>query len=370
MNTSFMLLIFLVVMVPVFLISMFMPYWTRRTESFGVSIPERVYHTTPLKEFRKSYAVRIAVLSGVFTAAFVAFGFMGMESDQAFSFVFGATVLLYLVASFFVYLSYHKRMKAMKAEKQWQKEQAQRTVIDTSFRQEKLTYSNFWFLVPFGIAAFMFIVTFNFYDQMPERIPMQYNFEGEVTNWAEKSYRTAILMPVMQIFMTFLFLFVNTVISRAKQQVSAENPEESKRQNVIFRRRWSLFIIVGSIAMALLFGVVQWSFLFEVPSWMLIYVPLLFAGGLTIASIILAFTTGQGGSRVRVQSNQNGEVIDRDDDRYWKLGQFYFNQNDPAVFLEKRFGVGWTVNLARPLAWVFFLVIIVLAVGLPILLGG
>ncbi|MDV2687407.1 DUF5808 domain-containing protein, partial [Alkalihalophilus lindianensis] len=66
---------------------------------------------------------------------------------------------------------------------------------------------------------------------------------------------------------------------------------------------------------------------------------------------------------------ENGKVMDRDDDRYWKLGVFYFNPKDPAIFLEKRFGIGWTNNWAHPLSWVFIIVVILLAVGLPILLG-
>jgi uncharacterized membrane protein len=34
-----------------------------------------------------------------------------------------------------------------------------------------------------------------------------------------------------------------------------------------------------------------------------------------------------------------------DDDRYWRGGVIYINRDDPAVFVPKRFGVGWTVNL-------------------------
>lgn len=37
---------------------------------------------------------------------------------------------------------------------------------------------------------------------------------------------------------------------------------------------------------------------------------------------------------------KGGNIIDRDDDQYWKLGMFYFNKNDSTLFLEKRFGVG------------------------------
>ncbi|TGB02785.1 DUF1648 domain-containing protein [Halobacillus salinus] len=370
MSGSFVVLMFLVIMVPVFAISMFMPYWTRRTESFGVSIPERVYNTSELRALRKSYLFRVSAISLIVTVLFLAIGVGGMDSDEAFSWLFGSTLVLYLVGSFLIYLQFHNKMKAMKKQQQWQKDQPQRTVVDTSFREEKLTYSNGWFLVPFILSIVTFIVTFNFYDQIPDRIPMNYNFEGDVTNWVDKTYRSVMLMPAMQLFMTVLFLFVNVVIARAKQQVSAENPEESKRQNIVFRRRWSLFIIFGSVGMVALFGFAQASFIFDVPGELMLYVPIIFGGLITIASVLLAFTTGQGGSRVHVTQEVDGKVIDRDDDRYWKLGQFYFNKNDPAIFLEKRFGVGWTVNLARPLAWVIFALIIGIALLLPMLLGA
>jgi len=46
---------------------------------------------------------------------------------------------------------------------------------------------------------------------------------------------------------------------------------------------------------------------------------------------------------------------DRSPDRAWKLGMIYFNPDDPALWLEKRFGVGYTLNFGRPMAWVIIL---------------
>ena len=46
---------------------------------------------------------------------------------------------------------------------------------------------------------------------------------------------------------------------------------------------------------------------------------------------------------------------DRSPDRAWKLGMIYFNPDDPALWLEKRFGVGYTLNFGRPMAWVLVL---------------
>jgi uncharacterized membrane protein len=42
---------------------------------------------------------------------------------------------------------------------------------------------------------------------------------------------------------------------------------------------------------------------------------------------------------------------DRSPDHCWKLGMFYFNPDDPALWVEKRFGLGYTINFARPAAW-------------------
>ena len=39
------------------LINVFMPYFTRRTESFGVSIPEEVFEEEILKDLRKRYVI-------------------------------------------------------------------------------------------------------------------------------------------------------------------------------------------------------------------------------------------------------------------------------------------------------------------------
>src|SRR5699024_1651964 len=64
----------------------------------------------------------------------------------------------------------------------------------------------------------------------------------------------------------------------------------------------------------------------------------------------------------QIEDKEANKNIDRDDDRYWKLGQFYVNKNDPSIFIEKRFGVGCTINWAHPLSWVFIFGIIALPI--------
>ena len=71
--------------------------------------------------------------------------------------------------------------------------------------------------------------------------------------------------------------------------------------------------------------------------------------------------------------HQPTSAVFRDDDRYWYGGFFYSNPDDPALFVEKRYGLGWTLNFGHPQAK---LVLIGLLVGtlvlsiLPVLISG
>ncbi len=38
-------------------------------------------------------------------------------------------------------------------------------------------------------------------------------------------------------------------------------------------------------------------------------------------------------------------------DGHWVAGVFYYNPQDPSLWVEKRYGFGWTLNFARPASW-------------------
>lgn len=362
------LILLFTILLPVFITTMFVPYWTRRTESFGVTIPEAVYQTDKLKQLRKQYVLLSGLASILVTILLFILSSYNLE-ENVFAILFAALIFLYILVTFFIYLYFHRMMKSLKQHENWGKEKSQQVFISTEFRKQKLTHSNFWFGISFLITFVTIAITFKYYDRIPEQIPMQYNFDGEITNWAEKSIRAVLVMPIMNLYLTLLFMFLNTMIAKAKQQISAEKPKESMQQNVVFRRRWSAYLIGTGIGTTLLFSFIQLTIIFSMNAQLINLITAAFVILLVGWAIILSITTGQGGSRVKVATGTNGKIIDRDDDKHWKLGMFYFNKQDPSIFLEKRFGVGWTINLARPLAWIIFIVIILLAVVIPILLG-
>jgi uncharacterized membrane protein len=50
-------------------------------------------------------------------------------------------------------------------------------------------------------------------------------------------------------------------------------------------------------------------------------------------------------------------------ERCWKAGIFYVNHDDPVLFVEKRFGVGYTLNFGNRWSWAVLAVIVVLVLA-------
>lgn len=80
--------------------------------------------------------------------------------------------------------------------------------------------------------------------------------------------------------------------------------------------------------------------------------------GLVLVTTIVATQLGQGGGR-HAPTSSAAPIGDRTRDAHWTWGVIYANRDDPAVFVEKRFGIGYALNLGNPRAWglvVLFLV--------------
>lgn len=78
-----------------------------------------------------------------------------------------------------------------------------------------------------------------------------------------------------------------------------------------------------------------------------------FAAILIVILLVLSVT------RKRDESLSGGReqsARDRADPQYWKGGVFYFNPDDPSLFVKKRYGFGWTLNFGRRISWLILAV--------------
>jgi uncharacterized membrane protein len=259
-------------------------------------------------------------------------------------FIWGEVVIL-----FGLYIFFNKQVKQWK-EKMLQdqpelKPENPTVFADTTFRQEQLTISNKWNIVP-GILLLIQLGV-NIYHR--EFLLNHSAIMGEVAKFFAMNF-----VLLLGIF------WKNHLIRNVKQQIQASDPEASRQRIILFRRCWSIYIylmLTAIIAMNLIFNlqVLEITRLFDFLSYTVFSVAV---GLIVLVSLVMTFFIGQGGSRIKMKSGPETRCDDVDDDQYWKAGIIYFNPDDPALWVDKRMGIGWTLNFGNKKAWVFVVVVL------------
>ncbi|MBC1727802.1 DUF1648 domain-containing protein [Listeria seeligeri] len=346
------------------------PFIIRKSECFGVNVGERANRKAELKQLKKQYVGQVILWTSLVAIIGIALlqGFNTSESIQAGIFI--ASMFGQLIVSFIIYYRFHLTTLQWKKEKIVSGEISTNSIIlvDTSFHRKKMVISYTWFIVPFLIFIITLAITVVFYQQAPMTFPTHFNMNGTVTNTVVKSPRIALLFPMLQLAMIGLFIFINFVIARSKQQVENEKPSDSLKRNMLFRQIFSKAMLIMCTILVIDFLVTQVVILLALPIEIMTVTMLGSVVIIIFGLVLLSVKVGQGGSRLKFSDEPDGANKPiRDDDAFWKAGIFYFNRNDPALFVEKRFGIGWTINAARPVAWLSFLVIILLIVLITLL---
>jgi uncharacterized membrane protein len=341
----------------------FTPFITRKTELFGVTIPAAAWGHEKCRSLRSSYRNAALAAGILFTASGGAGSvFLPMDTMTGAAF-FITAIFLYLAVSFALYLVRHYRAKKLKAHMGWTGDAETAVLVADTEAPQGDTLSPRWFLLYPLVVALTILGIFLAWPYAPDPIPMHYNGAGIPDQFASKSPGAVLPMVLIQVLEMAIFALTYLIIRRAKRQIDAADEQVSRQQGRRFRRVISASLLFGGALMGLYLGALQILMLLNGDSRLIIgsSIALLVLVGMGIAAMM--YLVGQGGSRIRIGSGGPGTSVNRDDDRYWKLGQFYCNPADPALFLEKRFGLGYTINFGRPAGLVILAGIAVIIIG-------
>lgn len=354
------------IFVIILVINILTPKFTRKEIVFGVRIPEDKADSDEIKHIKSQFVKNNLTIGIPFIILFSVLNYIflnvGMILFTTFAFIF---------VSFLIYLISNRNMKNLKSQKLWLQGKKQVVTIDTNFSRSRSTMlvSAWFFLIPAAIIIINLILGYTHYDALPYKVPTHWDFSGNVTGYQFKSRFLIWEMPITQIFTTFMFFIVYKGIGWSKQQISSIDPEASVKKNSIFRRSWSMYMVIFAVVTNLLLTVatVQIFRVFNVGNIFSNIIILAFVLVTILGSIVLSLKIGQGGSNIRFKNDgeekDKSNFEDKDDDKYWIIANsIYYNKNDPSLFVEKRFGIGWTINAGRPLGMAIYIGIIVLMV--------
>lgn len=342
----------------IFFVGYFLQDYSKKGLFFGVSIPEGYLEIPEFielkRKYKRSFLISILIYDSIFLTCLYFTGKL---------WVFYVGILLFIAILELNYYLIYRKVKEIKKVKELEKPQKNIVIVDMRFREnknKKILISPSWFLLPLALVLFNIVIAFVFYDKLPMKIPVHWDLNGNVNRWINKSYLSVLQMSIVELFMTAFMFGTYKIIGRSKQEINPENAEVSKEQTRLFRYSWSIFVLVMAVFTNLIFTYVQFiilgiikmnnTFIFVIMGVIMIY---------TLISVVISIKIGQGGSKIKVNVKSDENIYsNRNDDKYWKLGSYYYNPDDPSLFVEKRVGIGWDFNYARPAAKIIMAFII------------
>jgi len=191
------------------------------------------------------------------------------------------------------------------------------------------------FLFPLATALYLR----SRWDEIPARFPIHWGLHGEPNGWATKTVR-GVYGPLA--FAGGLMLLI-LVLALAMYYGSRRGP---------IRKPVLAMLIAVEYLLGLVFSSVGLMPLVHIPAAVFLVPFVLFLGVVIVWSY-------------RVGTRTPGEATP---DECWTLGSIYYNPRDPAIFVQKRIGVGYTFNFGNRIAWVILAAFIGGVVALPLLL--
>ena len=345
------------------IIAALIPYLMPKRECFAVTVPDNAQSDPTLKQYKRRYTTIILGITAAFAVLAIICSHIGSPAAATVVMVIGVIVLM--VATYSLMLYFRAKVQKLKQSRKWETSSA-RTFAQVGIEEARKPLSLTWDFIFIPFILICLFICFAGYGDIPQEIPRQVDMNGQVTSYFYKSPLVACFPALAVAFIDSILVFSHWSMLRSKKFTDPAAPAQSAWAYGMFVHAESVLIVVSGVLCGGVGIAIALSFVgvFTVVQSAIICLALVMI--IVVASVAVSLVYGQNGSRLISQiesADPNSQELLRDNDRFWKLGIFYFNPKDSALFLPERFGVGWTFNWGRPAAWA------VLA-GLLILIGG
>ena len=203
--------------------------------------------------------------------------------------------------------------------------------------------------LPFGILGTAALYLKNHWSQIPASFPVHWGLEG-VDRWADRTPRAVYGPLVVGAAMCLVIVGLMVAILRASRPVhvrgAAAGFDAARRRLILLVLAGTEYFLAVELSLISLLPLVPEELRNHAVA-ALGLLPL----GLALGVMLLALRA-RDRLDAPVDARPGAETVgDRTADTHWKGGLFYVNPDDPALFVEKRIGIGYTLNFGRPGAW-------------------
>ncbi len=288
----------------------------------------------------------LGCVAAMTTALIVGYGIAAVGRPLAGNLT-GTAVLLLAAAALYLRLYLRTRAVAPAAARR-QGERATAPLVGGEPRAEGFAKLTLATCLLVGLATAVYAIVR--YDVMPDQVPA---LSGAIVGDGESSEKSIVsfmFLPTLSLLWCPFFALYGLLMSHAKLSVREGEGGRSLEAQEAFRAANSRLFSGAALMFCALLTVlsvqlVRYAF-GETPSlgvtvWVLMGALLLYLGG-SLFWIIKEY--GQGGARVEGSTVGRPLAGGLADNAHWVLGMFYVDRQDPSTMVEKRFGIGYTLN--------------------------
>lgn len=344
------------------------PWLMPATECFSVTVPPSAQRDRRIQSYKRTFSLAVGAVTLMCTLGFFLVLSHTLDSDPTsaemvnlVSFAMTVATLVPLTVGLGLMLFYRSRVRSLKQAEGWTAHGAQAAAIVDEDAPRPISLA--WNLLYVPLTLAMAIFALSSYDRFPSQIPMNADLSGNVAVYVPKSVGAVLFPAIVVGYMGLLFTACHWFMLTSKRPIDPAAPATSALAYGQFARAYSQMTLIGGLLTSAGIGILFYlSALGIVPlgvtALLLMATIMLFVIAMTIVSVRL----GQSGARLASELRPNDALV-QDDDAHWILGTIYCNRDDPSVMVPKRFGVGWTANIARPESWLVMGAILVLTLA-------
>lgn len=203
---------------------------------------------------------------------------------------------------------------------------------------------------PFVLLAIGGLILRLIWARIPARFPVHWDWRGVPNGWEPRTAAFFIFHIALAVCLCALLAMGAWLVARRSRLIHLQGPASVSERK--FRRATMIVLLAVEYLLAVTISGILLMPAFGWSGRTFAVAMALFGLALAAASTVYLLRMGQGGSRLAHPLGDVEAVGDRTPDSCWKWGLFYYNPDDPALMVEKRFGVGYTMNMAHPAGWI------------------
>lgn len=278
-------------------------------------------------------------------------------------------VMIYTIFSFFYLKKSYDEVKHIKIEFEENqileidnKTSIKKTLeIDTELIKQKAKLKK-KFRILFGVCICLSLLSFLYvlinYKGLPDVIITHWNGKGQPDGYSSKSIISVFSINIIDIAIVLLFAVMGVESIGSKTYIDMDNLEVNRKKAVKYLNGigYSYLLLTLSIQsitttipvfMVKQLNIPIWLTLFSVIAPILVVIPLIYY------YIML--------DSLKPKKKSNYSIVY--DDEKWLYGFIYYNKEDPSFMVEKRYGAGWSINMANKKGQLLTIILFIITFG-------